>query len=362
MIRNCFILPVVLAVLGLASLNVVRAQDVFQCAADKWKAGDYAAFLNSTGDEVVDQGFLDAVVQEGIIDFYGLRKSPPNPERAIDLFTKATEANYAPAQNILGTLHLTGWGIAQPSSKASRNYFELAAAQQYPPAQNNLAVLFWNGWGTERNVARAEELFESASGRGYAPAQSNVGLILKTRGGDTWGGSKAIEMFRAAQAKDFGPAAFNYATYYLEGKGVERDYGVAANSLKMAAKAGDPWAQYNLGQMAALGIGIEQDFLDAFRWLKLSRMGGVSYAAKQLEIIRGFLTKEEIGNAEVVIEMMESVRWNDVLGPASNEDIGLSAYDLMSLAPELIASRVKCAESMEVDIPSTWATSFQWNE
>lgn len=360
--RVCSFLLFFLAVLGLAPMNVAGAQDIYECEANKWKSGDYAEFLNSDDAEGVEQEFLDAVIQEGIVEFYGLRKDPPNPQRAIDLFTRAAEIGYAPAQNILGTLYLTGWGVDQPSSQSAMKYFEQAADQDYPPAQNNLAVLFWNGWGVERNIERAENLFESASGQGYAPAQSNVGLMLKARGGDTWGGTDAIEMFKAAQAKEFGPAAFNYAAYYLEGKGVERDYGIAARSLMIAARAGDPWAQYNLGQMAALGIGVEQDFLDAYKWLKLSQMGGVGYAEQELASIESFLTVEEIGYAEGKLKEFQAVRWSEVLEPAKNEDIALSAYDLMWLAPELIASRVKCTEFLKTDIPTAWATSFEWKK
>ena len=350
------------ATLGLTTLNFASAEDMYKCAADKWTTDEYTNFLDSDSVGGVTQDFLDAVVQEGIIEFYGLQESPPNPQRGISLLVKATEANHAPAQNVLGTIHLTGWGIDQSSSESAREYFEQAADHQYPPAQNNLAVLYWNGWGVERNMVRAEELFRSASSLGYAPAQSNVGLVLKARGGDTWGGTEAIEMFRAAQEKYFGPAAFNYATYYLEGKAVERDYNVAARSLMIAAKAGDPWAQYNLGQMAALGIGIEQDFVDAYRWLKLSEIAGVSYAQGQVAVIETFLTEAEVLSADIMIEEMEPMGWIDVIEPAKNEEIALSTYDLVSLAPELIASRVKCSEFLDIDMPITWTTSFDWNE
>ena len=351
-----------MVVLGSTLFNIASARDIYECAADRLEPDDYAKFLASEIDETVTPEILDAVVQEGIIQFYGLRNNPPNPKRAIDLFEKATEADYAPAQNILGTLHLTGWGLDQSSSVSAKSYFEKAAEQNYPPAQNNLAVLFWNGWGAKKDMERAEELFRSASDRGYAPAQSNVGLMLKTREENTWGGEEAIKMFRAAQAKNFGPAAFNYATYFLEGKGVERDFDVAAHSLRIAAKAGDPWAQYNLGQMAALGIGVEQDFVEAYKWLMLSKMGGVNYADSQLAAIADFLTEEEISNAKIVLVGTTAVRWNEVFELASNDDIPLLTYDLISLAPELIASRVKCAELMKVDLTSAWTTSFEWNE
>ena len=56
---------------------------------------------------------------------------------------------------------------------------------------------------------------------------------------------------------------------YLDG-----DYAVALTNLTPAAEAGDPIAQYFLGEMYLQGKGVNQDFAQAAAWYEKAAVGG----------------------------------------------------------------------------------------
>ena len=81
---------------------------------------------------------------------------------AVKCFSMAASLGYAPAQSILGALHLE-------TGEKSRGIQMLQAAvdQGYPPAQLKLGLCYCSGDGIPRNVSVGEELIRKAAVQGF---------------------------------------------------------------------------------------------------------------------------------------------------------------------------------------------------
>ena len=70
-----------------------------------------------------------------------------------------------------------------------------------------------------------------------------------------------------AEAKAGDPEAqFNLGNAYVQGQGVRKDYVQAAVWYRMAAKQGYAEAQYRLGLAYGQGMGVPKDFKQAAAW------------------------------------------------------------------------------------------------
>ena len=70
---------------------------------------------------------------------------------------------------------------------------------------------------------------------------------------------------------------------YENGRGVERDYKMAAEWYRKAAEQGYSEAQYNLGMCYEAGRGVEQDDKEAVEWYRKAAEKGNKDAKKALE-------------------------------------------------------------------------------
>ncbi|MFQ5983968.1 MAG: tetratricopeptide repeat protein [Alphaproteobacteria bacterium] len=86
------------------------------------------------------------------------------------------EAGDAAAQNLLGVMHVRGFGVAQDYAEAAR-WYRMAAAQGLARAQNNLGTLYRFGLGVPQDDGAAARWIKKAARRGYARAQSVLGYL-----------------------------------------------------------------------------------------------------------------------------------------------------------------------------------------
>ena len=84
---------------------------------------------------------------------------------------------------------------------------------------------------------------------------------------------------------------------YRRGQGVAVDDGQAATWYGMAAAQGSALAQSILGVMYANGMGVAGSYVQAHLWFNLAARRGNAAAAKNLEIIAGRMTSQQIDAA-----------------------------------------------------------------
>ena len=124
----------------------------------------------------------------------------------------------------------------------------------------------------QRTIRDARKWFEMAAGRGYAPAQVNLAVL------------------------------------YINGWGVERNYGAALYWLKSAADQGCARAHTNLGILYLKGWGVRQDYAEALKHFQFAAEHGETGAMVDL----GFLNDADWGRLRT-----RPRRWNGIVGRRS---------------------------------------------
>jgi TPR repeat protein len=92
------------------------------------------------------------------------------------------------------------------------------------------------------------------------------------------------------------------------GRGVPKDEAEAARWFSKAAEAGQPTAQFMLGQWYRDGRGgIQQDYVTAYKWFALAVYGGNQIDGRNF--LKSKLTAEQIANAD-----KQAAQWRDTHG------------------------------------------------
>jgi phosphate/sulfate permease len=207
------------------------------------------------------------------------------------------------AHNALGEMYRDGRGVPK-DGKAAARHFEKAAKNKDMNAQFNLAQLYLgeSGNGVKQNHAAAEELLKKAAEKGHYAAQTNLAYLYQ-HGGSMAKNLKAAERWAALAASNQPPsrqitfaarklkgqptnaveaaawlqaraekknadAQITLATFYLAGKGIEKNEARAVTLLTAAAQRRHPDALYNLGLLNLQGIGVPKNEAEAIHCFK----------------------------------------------------------------------------------------------
>jgi hypothetical protein len=135
------------------------------------------------------------------------------------------DANDAPAMALMGELYRDGLGLRRNLAEATR-WYRLAADRGDPPAAFALALAYLQGQGVEQDVAAAIPWLELAAAAGHPGAFYNLGLMAAQA--DTPDFAKAAGLFRRAADLGNSEAAYALGLQYLQGRGLARDGGRAA--------------------------------------------------------------------------------------------------------------------------------------
>ena len=79
---------------------------------------------------------------------------------------------------------------------------------------------------------------------------------------------------------------------------INKDYVKAVESYRLAAEAGFPQAQNNLGWMYANGRAVERDFLRAYMWFHLAGTQRVYEGKINCNSMKKFMKREQIDEAK----------------------------------------------------------------
>ncbi|KAJ1962999.1 hypothetical protein GGI12_002307 [Dipsacomyces acuminosporus] len=139
---------------------------------------------------------------------------------------------------------------------------ERAAGNGVPGAAFKLGSLYREGKVVARDFSKALFWYEKASGLGAPEGCFMIGNMHSTGQGTPDGKpdyAQALEHFERAAMGGNVEAQYNVGLYYLEGKGTEKNPGLAVEYWTMAAAERFPVAMLNLGKLFAEGKNVPKD-------------------------------------------------------------------------------------------------------
>ena len=135
-----------------------------------------------------------------------------------------------------------------------------------------MAYLF--GWDIQQDERIGYDYLEQASDKGQTEAMT---LLVRMYMQGEYDGLDPIKASKMAiiAAKDGVPDAQMYAGLaYMDGIGVEQDYGEAARLFRLAANQGNDEARTNLAFLFQEGLGVEKDEAKAFKMYRTAAKNG----------------------------------------------------------------------------------------
>ena len=224
-----------------------------------------------------------------------------NSPLALRQYQKAADLDYAPGQNNLASLYVTGRGVGKDDSKAVA-LFRKSAAKGFAPAQSNLGTMYQYGKGVAKDLPEALKWYRLAAEQKYALAQLNLGVMYAEGDGVAKDDAQAVNWLRLGADQGDATAQSNLGVMYNKGRGVTINEREAAKWFRLAAEQGDAAAQFNLGALYGMGRGITQDNLRAFMWSDIAaqKLKGEQgrQAAENREITARILSAEQVAQAE----------------------------------------------------------------
>ena len=224
-----------------------------------------------------------------------------NSSSAAAWFTKAAMRGFTAAERTLGLMYMQGVGVKQNYSEAA--VWLMKAVTQYDSvAAVNLGILYYYGEGVPQSYATASKYYLQAARFGNVKALYLVAKLGEDGIGevgnvhhylqaldiyksivDNYGSKSSVADESDLNGEDkseivatVGDAEYAIGDIYYNGKGVSRDYVIAAEYWLNAANQGNAQAQYAVGQLYGLGNGVKQNFIMAVNWyLKAADNGNV---------------------------------------------------------------------------------------
>lgn len=111
----------------------------------------------------------------------------------------------------------------------------------------------------------------------------------------------AIKLWTPLESQTAPDVVTRIGWMYKFGEGVEIDLEKAAQYFEKASKAGDAWAQFNLGFVYHFGEGnVERDLVKAYMWYALALEGRYERSQTRINQITPLMTAEQIARAKVL--------------------------------------------------------------
>ncbi|QHW00873.1 serine/threonine-protein kinase [Spirosoma endbachense] len=202
---------------------------------------------------------------------------------ALRWYWKAADKGYMLSLSNIGALYQNGLGVERDYQKA-REYYERAAAAGIAKAKYNLGELYTNGYGVNRNLYEAARWYREGAELGDASAQYKLGLAYHYGSGVNRDYSQAEYWYRKSAEQRYAEAqnALGALYYfgYIGGKGI--DYATARFWYEQAARQNNMYSLYNLGYMSDYGEGVVRDWNVAVDYYKRAARLGYAKAQNRL--------------------------------------------------------------------------------
>ena len=173
-----------------------------------------------------------------------------NKKEAFNLFVKAAEQGYAPAEYEAGRCLRFGWGTKQSDEhdKQAVQYFQRACDKNFVSAMAQLGDCYRLGRGVDANYNRARECYEQSEANGDGYGTYRLARCYYTGNGvDKRDLGKAFELSKESTDKgDYnGKGLLGY--FYLNGIGTQKNEGEAVKRFKELADANNGYGEAALG-------------------------------------------------------------------------------------------------------------------
>lgn len=257
------------------------------CAKDEEKAVPLLMDLVDVDNNYKAFAALGKCYEKGI----GMKK---DIDEAVNWYSRAAEAGYAPAQYAIGVCFEEGTGLEE-STEEALNWFAAAAEQGYGPAELRVAEYFEEGIGIEIDNEQAFVWFKDAADQDIVKAQIKVGEKLMNGIGVEKNEAEGFKWYeRAANSGDW-EAFCIVADCYFEGKGVEKNESIAVEMYRKAASREYAKAQYKLGMCYLNGSegNVTQDIGTAINYLRLAADQDDVFALSELDRLITELKSQE---------------------------------------------------------------------
>ncbi len=165
---------------------------------------------------------------------------------AIKMYRQIAKQGNTVAQQLLGSLYMSGKGIEQSDAKAIY-WFKKSAEQDEAIAQYYLGMLYLEGKGVQQNFSKAFDWLHKSAEQEDSLAQYQLGIM------------------------------------YLKGIAVEQKYFMAAHWFRKAADHQEAIAQLQLGNLYSQGKGLSQSNEEALYWYSKAAEHGLKEAKLMIQ-------------------------------------------------------------------------------
>lgn len=214
---------------------------------------------------------LAAAVTVGGYRIYKLRAGSGPGVMRLDVMKRAADRGNARMQYAMGMVYFSGKRAAIDYVLA-QEWFRKAAEGQCAEAYYPLAYLYATGKGEAADWAKAEKYLRLAAEQGVPEACYALASWLE-RGVQPVGGFRmeanpreAVDLYRTAAAAGLLEAQTAAGVMLARGSGVPVDRSEAVRLLELAARRGDPRAQYELGLLLEADDNPARTVRTAYRW------------------------------------------------------------------------------------------------
>jgi len=142
----------------------------------------------------------------GVLYLDGSKSLPKDVSKAFSCFLWAAEKGYAPAQDQVGLMYITGQSVPVDRKKAVE-WTQKAAEQGLADAEFKMGIFNESGRDIPQNYPKAVEWYRKAAEQGDPRAQLNLAMMYDNGNGVKYNGVEALKWYRLAgrERKDTDP-------------------------------------------------------------------------------------------------------------------------------------------------------------
>lgn len=186
----------------------------------------------------------------------------------------------AAAMTLIGELYNQGLGIVGDPTRAVE-WYRLAAGRGDAHALLSLGLMALDGRGMQKNPAQGRVWLEQAAAKGEPNAAFNMALINLSSGNQA-DLLRAVELLRQAADSEIADAQHALGVLYLQGRGVSRDAGEAAQWFERAARNGNLAGEVERAILLFNGEGVPADEVEAAKGFRRAAARGNAIAQNRL--------------------------------------------------------------------------------
>ena len=279
---------------ALVEKNPEKAMEMFTKAADKG---------NAAANRLLGQIFEE-----------GLGSQKKDLKKALEFYTKGANGRDAEALFRMGVASELGWMdadskevLVQPNPKNALDLYRLAAQSGDLRALYNVGVYYEAGNVVDRDVEKAFALFKRAAESGVPQAMQKVGLAYQNGQGIGQDLVAAKSWFELGSNSNFAPSQLSLGAMYEMGAGVRANPQLAANQYSLAADQGLPLAMLRLANMYERGATSsknEPDLVKAWTYAQqaVDASDKADVAVQYLTALEGKMSADQKSQAKKVYD------------------------------------------------------------